>query len=129
MNPIFKDTKSSFISFCYLCREKYFVNLQFKTKLLKEPNLANNHELKEKYDEASKYFKQKLGACLTIGECIDVLLEEKQESQNWLCYATGIDKNTLNTYYDEKTQPNIRKVMANLNFQPKMLKNSLILLP
>jgi len=86
--------------------------LKFKTRLLQEPNLSKNKELKDKYDEASKYLKQRLGGCLTIGECIDVLLEERKESQNWLSLATGIDKNTLNSYYKETTKPSIQKVMA-----------------
>ena len=111
-NSIFKDDKSSFVTFCYLCRDNLFADLKFKTRLLQEPNLSKNKELKDKYDEASKYLKQRLGGCLTIGECIDVLLEEKKESQNWLSLATGIDKNTLNSYYKETTKPSIQKVMA-----------------
>ena len=81
--------------------------------MISEPSIAiTSKEGKEKYDDASKYLKKKLGGCLTIGECIAVLLEEKEQSQNWLCLTTGIDKNTLNSYKDESVKPDIRKVMA-----------------
>lgn len=56
--------------------------------------------------------KQNLGGCYTIGDCIDFLLNEKNESQNWLAQKTGIDKNTLNSYKNENVKPSIRKVMA-----------------
>lgn len=52
---ILKDNKSSFATFCYLCREKLFQDLNFKVKLLAELNYMIDVKEKEKYDEASNY--------------------------------------------------------------------------
>lgn len=64
-------------------RLNLFYDLKFKTKLIKQPELVKNREEKDKYDEASRYLLKQLGAYITIGECIDVLLKERKESNNW----------------------------------------------
>lgn len=50
---IFKDNKSSFVTFCYLCRENLFQDLHFRAKMIAEPKIAiENKEEKDKYDDA-----------------------------------------------------------------------------